>query len=146
MPSSTTTRPQVEPRLSNTLLPLSDRILFSLAHKRGTARALSQTLRADVQTVHKTLGGLEDEGLVVREPGEGGAAAFRLASDVAVAYRPGRVVVTREGGAAPPAAAAAEPAAAASDAPDGRCRAFTARGTRCKLDSVTDGLCKFHGA
>lgn len=139
---------QVEPRLPNTLLPLSDRVLFALAHRRGTARALSQLLRTDLQTVHKTLGGLEDDGLVVREPGDGGAAVFRTAPGVEVAYRPGRVVVSRDGAhvgeASPVVEVHAEPPA--PTAADGRCRALTARGTRCKLDAVADGLCRFHGS
>lgn len=45
------------------LLPLSDRVRCALAHRRGTARALSPLLRTDLRIVRKALGGLEDEGL-----------------------------------------------------------------------------------
>lgn len=114
-------------------LPLSDRILLTVAHQRHTARSLARLFRRDVQSVHKVLGGLEDQELVARDD-DPAAAIFQLADDVQVEYRPGRILVTKDG---------TDPRT--NGEADGRCTAVTTRGTRCKMDAVDEGLCKRHG-
>lgn len=118
-------------------LPLSDRILFTLSRRSANVRTLSQLLRADLETVRKTVWGLEEKGLVVRAD-EGPPILFRIASDVSIEYRPSRVIVGRS---ASPDEERPERRGAATHA---RCGAVTTRGTPCKLRAVAGDYCSYH--
>ncbi len=120
-------------------LPLSDRIALFVSRGARTARTLSVELGADVATVHKTLGGLEEAGVVRRLP-RTSPILWATHDDVEVEYRPGRVHIH-----APPRD---EPSDGDQDAgsPDKRCTAITSRGSRCKLTARTDGLCGHHAS
>lgn len=120
-------------------LPLSDRIALFVSRGARTARTLSVELGTDVATVHKTLGGLEEAGVVRRLP-KTSPILWATRDDVEVEYRPGRVHIHSPKDDGPP-----DPA----EQPDGtgeRCTAITSRGSRCKLKARTDGLCGHHAS
>lgn len=115
-----------------TALPLSDRILIAVSSQRHTARSLARLFRRDVQSVHKVLGGLEEQELVARDS-DAPASVFELAENVEVDYRPGKILVDKDG---------TDPRTNGED--DGRCTAVTTRGTRCKMPAVANGRCQHH--
>lgn len=120
-------------------LPLSDRIALFVSRGARTARTLSIELGADVATVHKTLGGLEEAGVVRRLP-RTSPILWSTHEEVEVEYRPGRVHIHSLKEDEPPDLA---------EEPDGkgeRCTAITSRGSRCKLTARTDGLCGHHAS
>lgn len=133
LPRTTTPGPSRTPTQGS--LPLSDRILFVVSRQSATVRGLSQLLCTDIETVRKTLWGLEEKGLVERAD-EGPPIVFCTAPHVAVEYRPSRIVVTTSGG--------ARRASVLRLATNGRCSAVTTRGTPCKLRAVAGGYCSYH--
>lgn len=120
-------------------LPLSDRIVFVLTRQPATARGLSQFFRTDLQTIRKTLGGLEREGLVERAD-DTTPALYRTVDEIDVEYRPSRILIRRPGDGDP----GGEPEPAAGQAANGHCTAVTTRGHRCKLRAVAGGYCSYH--
>lgn len=128
--------PRIGERVS--VLPLQDRISLVLSQGARTARAVANDLRADIATVHRTLAGLEDAGILERLANST-PTLWTTAPGVEVEYRPGRIRVLAPSPTDPDDAVRNQ-----DERP--RCTAITSRGSRCKFPAKTNGRCGHHTA
>lgn len=112
-------------------LPLADRIALFLSRAPATAQGLSRLFAVEVDDVHEALVELREQGAVTLSLVRG-QDIWTLEPGVAVAYRPGRILIDQGSSEAVPIAA-------------GRCQAETRAGDRCRLAAKEDGLCGIHG-
>lgn len=125
-------------------LPLSDRLLFSIASAQHTARSLIRLHGKAPRQVYPILNRLQHEGLIqeangVKGGAAGNAAIWELVPGVTVRYRPRGLIVERDGEPTP---------VLGDDSPDeggeGQCQAITAQGERCQNTASEHTYCGIH--